>query len=256
MSSDFDSRALGGRSLYIHDATESLHRDAEQLGRQVRDVEEGQEPSYSGIGLPPFVMIPPELEDSFMKYTLHACSDLKSLTLDGGIDSAVSHFTRIVQVEHQSNQVKQAQTRYLSTIIAILMASWILQTLRPSREYEIAAKFPSVTPFERQMDAWGMTIDRFIDMFEEVSHCAGAIMRCLSLTSVRQELQKSLRHLLGRDLLLPPTPDLLQIFEKETPVQLAEVEVVPARVPSQEQRLDELHRGTKLMSVYVPPPME
>lgn len=170
---------MADRSFYIQDTTALLHREAELLGQKVRDVEEGQEPSCLGKGLPPLIVIPLELEHGFMRSTLQANPDLSSLALDEGIDSAVSNFSRIIQAEHSTNQVEQPQTRYLSTIILILMALWILQTLRSSREYDIAAKLPSVTAFERQMDAWGMTIDRFIDMFEEVHHCFESCCRSM-----------------------------------------------------------------------------
>jgi hypothetical protein len=96
-------------------------------------------------------------------FAQRAYPDPSSLTLDQSIDAAVSCFNRITETREMDN-------RYLSTIVYVMIASWMLQTARSGREYDAAARSPSKTAFERQVDDWGLTIDRFFDVFQDVCH--------------------------------------------------------------------------------------
>jgi hypothetical protein len=60
-----------------------------------------------------------------------------------------------------------------------------------------------------------------------------------------QNLYEAYRNLLGPLLLLPPTPDLLEIFDKERLIWQGG----PAKIPEQETKPTEL--GTEIMSVCV-----
>ncbi|KUJ21640.1 uncharacterized protein LY89DRAFT_767791 [Mollisia scopiformis] len=222
-----DAQVLRDRSFYITDSTAALLREAERLGQQFRGSEDGKEPAKQLSG---FVVIPPELENAFMRFTQRTYPDLSVLTLDRGIDAAITYFNGITKREDKPTP---NQAIYLGSIVDIMMASWILQAVRSTLEYETAAKAPSITAFERQMDACGLTIDRFFDVFDE-------------------SLQEALRRLLGRDILLPPTPDLLETFERDRPsLPLPpDVEGISAAAsPRQETRILAAEYGTKIMNV-------
>ncbi len=86
-------------------------------------------------------------------------------------------------------------------------------------------------------------------------------------------MQESLRCLLGSDLRLPPTSDVLDVLEKDAPNIPAELEGIPLpntpstpnipagleivslpntpSTPRKEQYIEDLHRGTKIMKAYV-----
>jgi len=93
------------------------------------------------------------------------------------------------------------------------------------------------------------------------------------LTPFEQDLQQSLRCLLGSDLRLPPTSDVLDVLEKDATNIPGEFEGVPLpntpsasnipagleivslpdkpSPPRKEQYIEDLQRGTKIMKAYV-----
>lgn len=111
------------------------------------------------------VLVPQDLEDGFVKSTQQAYPDLSAITLGRGIDAAVFYFNKLTKTP---DKTVSSDVKYLVTIIDIMMAIWMLQTVRGSRGYDIAARYPCTTAFERQMDYWGMTLQRFFDQFEKV----------------------------------------------------------------------------------------
>jgi hypothetical protein len=152
------SRELRDRSFYIHDSTAELLTEAEQLGPSFND---GKNSEALAEQATPLIVIPKELQSGFAGFAQKAYPDPSSLTLDRSIDAAVSCFNGITQKREMEN-------RYLNTIVNVMIASWMLQAARSGKEYDAAARFPSKTAFDRQMDDWGLTIDRFFDVFQDV----------------------------------------------------------------------------------------
>jgi hypothetical protein len=110
------------------------------------------------------IAIPRELESEFTKTTWQA--NLDFFTMDRGIDAAVIYFRKITMT---SNEVISSDATYHVAIIHIMMAIWLVNTIRGSGGYHSAAKCPSSTAFARQLDDWGMTVERFFARFEAVS---------------------------------------------------------------------------------------
>jgi hypothetical protein len=120
--------------------------------------------SYSaGLSSGP-VAIPRELEAELMKTTRQ--SNAEFLTMDHGIDTAIVYFRKITMT---TNQVSSSDSTYHIAIIHVMIAIWLVNTIKGSREYHDAAKCPSSTAFARQLDDWGMTVERFFARFEAVS---------------------------------------------------------------------------------------
>jgi hypothetical protein len=117
----------------------------------------------SGLSPGP-IAIPRELEAELTKTTRQA--NLEFLTMDRGIDAAILHFRKITMT---SNQVSSSDATYHIAIIHIMIAIWLVNTIKGSGEYYNAAKCPSSTAFARQLDNWGMTVERFFARFEAVS---------------------------------------------------------------------------------------
>jgi len=138
---------------------------------------------------PQNVSIPRELEEAFTKTTIQTAPDL--FILDRGLDSAILYFKSLSKIV---DRTAESHVTYHTAIIDIMMASWLVKTIRGSREYQVMASLPSRDTFYRQLDCWGMTIERFFDYFE-------------------QALQDALKLIIGHRMILPPTPDLLAIFE-------------------------------------------
>jgi hypothetical protein len=67
----------------------------------------------------------------------------------------------------------------------------------------------------------------------------------LFLTLRSQNLHEAFRNLLGRYLLLPPTPNLLEIFEKERRM------LQSAPVTTLEQETEPRELGTRIISAFV-----
>lgn len=134
---------------------------AEQLGRSVHGENIIELPSSWGTGN---LAIPRELEDGFIRTTRQLNPNYFSV--DGGIEGAVMHFNKITK---SSSEVVSSDVTYHVAVIDLMMATWLAKTVRGSRDYEFIARYPSNTAFARQIDYWGMTIERFFDHFENVS---------------------------------------------------------------------------------------
>lgn len=152
---------LEDRSLYVVDLTTYILGCAEQLGHQVHEdgasrVRPGQAQGN--------VVIPPELEDKFMKTTQQTNPDL--LKMDCALDAGIRYFNSITKA---ADHATQSDIIYHVAIIDLMMAIWLVKIVKGSREYRDTRRSPSNNAFMRQMDDWGMTIERFFDHFEEVS---------------------------------------------------------------------------------------
>lgn len=108
-------------------------------------------------------MIPPELEDKFMRTTRQTNPDL--FRMDCGLDAGIRYFNSITKA---ADHATQSDIIYHVAIIDLMMAIWLVKIVRGSREYHDTRSSPSNNAFMRQMDDWGMTIERFFDHFEEV----------------------------------------------------------------------------------------
>ncbi|KAF8865685.1 hypothetical protein BDZ45DRAFT_736257 [Acephala macrosclerotiorum] len=161
-----DSQVLEDRSFHIVDSTAYILGYAEQLGRRAHEEEDGKPLPRLGMGT---VLIPRELEDGFIRTTRQTNPDLFTLRPD--LDAALIYFNNI---ENSAKQEVQSDIIYHITILDLMMAMWLVKTIRGSREYQVAAAYPS-------------------------------------------SLQDALRRILGRHLILPPTPDLIAIFERQRP---------------------------------------
>ncbi|KAN0075078.1 hypothetical protein V8E54_007689 [Elaphomyces granulatus] len=174
--------------------------------------------------MPPEPMaIPRELEDAFSSIAQELFQNLLAIPLDRGVDAAVFCFTRITKL---SDQLDQSEFKYLTTIINTLEATWILRTIKSGQHYQNALQYYSPNPVEQQLSRWGMTIERFCNRFEE-------------------NLHEAFRNLLGRYLLLPPTPNLLEIFEKERRM------LQSAPVTTLEQETEPRELGTRIISAHL-----
>jgi hypothetical protein len=218
-------KILEDRFLLIVDSTDAILNAAEQLGQQVRGEDERKDHlPILGTGS---VAIPPELENGFMALTQQVYPDLATIPLNIGIDAAVFYFNRVTKTPEQ---LQQNEIRYLVAIIDIMKAAWILRTVKATHDYQIVANYAPVDEFEELIDRWGLTVERFFAKFDE-------------------ELCEALRRLLGRHLLPPPTPDLLEIFEKEREIWPGYEETATTK----ETELAEL--GTKILSACASPPL-
>ena len=83
------------------------------------------------------------------------------------IDTALHYF---INVTKSFDQPAQRRIKYLMTIIDIMKAAWIIQTVKSSQEFQTAAQSRSENTFEQQLDQWGMTIERFLDKLEQVTY--------------------------------------------------------------------------------------
>ncbi|CZR61863.1 uncharacterized protein PAC_11760 [Phialocephala subalpina] len=185
-----DPQVLEDRFFHIVDSTALILGHAEQIGRRAHEEEEGKPLPRPGTA---YVSIPRELEDGFIRTTRQTDPDL--FTLRQGLDAAISYFNRTTKT---ASQEVLSDVAYHVAIIDIMMAAWLIRTIRGSKEYQVVASYPSVDVSQRLLDSWGMTTERFFDFCE-------------------QALQDALRRILGRHLILPPTPDLLSIFERQRP---------------------------------------
>lgn len=220
---DGHSKILEDRFLLIVDSTDVVLNAAEQLGLQARGDEDRKDPLNPLNVTTGSVIIPRELEAGFVALTQQVYPDLSIIPLDIGLDAAVLYFNRVTKTPEQ---LQQSEIRYLAAIIDIMKAAWVLQTVRGTQDYQIVAKYAPLDEFEEQMDRWGMTVEGFFDKFDEV-------------------LCEAMQRLLGRHLLPPPTPDLLEIFEKERQIWPGYAETVTTK----ETELAEL--GTKMCSACV-----
>jgi hypothetical protein len=198
-------KILEDRFLLIVDSTDAILNAAEQLGQQVRG-DDGRK-DHLPIVTTESVGIPPELEGSFIALTQQVYPDLSIIPLDVGLDAAVFYFNRVTKTPEQ---LQQSEIRYLVTIIDIMKAAWILRTVKATHDYQIIANYAPLDEFEEQIDRWGMTVERFFAKFDA-------------------ELCEAMRRLLGRHLLPPPTPDLLEIFEKERQIWPGYTEPAPMK---------------------------
>lgn len=151
---------LEDRSLYVVDLTAYILGCAEQLGHQVH--EDGGSRVRPGQGQGN-VVIPPELEDKFMRTTRQTNPDL--FKMDCGLDAGIRYFNSITKA---ADHATQSDIIYHVAIIDLMMAIWLVKIVRGSQEYHATRSSPSNNAFMRQMDDWGMTIERFFDHFEEV----------------------------------------------------------------------------------------
>jgi hypothetical protein len=134
----------------------------EQLGQQIR----GEEERYGlPIELSGSVAIPQELEDGFSMVAQGLFPDLLAIPLDRGIDAAVFYFNRVTKTP---DQLVQSEIKYLITIINIMMAIWLIRTVKAGQYYQNATRYWSPNTVEQLMNQWGMTIERFFNKFEEV----------------------------------------------------------------------------------------
>lgn len=155
-------KILDDRFLLIIDSTSAILSAVEQLGRQIRGDEGGNDlPKI----LPGSVTIPQELENGFITLTREVYPDLSTIPLDLAVDAAVFYFNRITKTP---DQLLQCEIRYLIAIINIMKAIWLLRTLKATHDYQIVLNYAPINPFEEQMDRWGMIVERFFDKFEEV----------------------------------------------------------------------------------------
>ena len=91
------------------------------------------------------------------------------------------------------------------------------------------------------MGRWGMTMERFFNKFEEVIFSSHMTPKRI-LTLCSQNMHEGFRNLLGHHLLLPPTHELLEIFEQETRIWQGG----PENTPKQGTEPTEL--GTEIMN--------
>ena len=151
------------RFIHVVDSTSAILSVVEQLGRLIRgDKEDNGFPDK----LPESVVIPQEFENIFTALTKQIYPDLSTIPLDRGIDTAVLYFTAVIKT---ADQQVQSKIKYLIAVVNTMKATWMVRTVRASQGYQIAARCNSERAFEQQIDQWGMTIDRFLDQFEDVS---------------------------------------------------------------------------------------
>jgi hypothetical protein len=153
---------LGDLFIQICDPTNAILSALEQFRRRIRGEEKHDDISTEPQGL---VAIPQELEDGFSTLAQEQFPDLSAIPLDRGVDTTVFYFNRVTKT---LDQLVQTNVKYLITIIDIMYAAWLLQTVKAGQDYQNATRYCSPNPVEQQMNQWGMTIERFFNKFEEV----------------------------------------------------------------------------------------
>jgi hypothetical protein len=156
------SEILGDRLIQIYDPTNAILSALGQLGRQIRGEEEYGYPS----NVPPGpVAIPQELEKGFSTFSQEIFPKSSAIPLHQGVDAAVFYFIRAVKTP---DQLVQSEIKYLITILNIMMAAWLLRTVKAGQDYQNATQYCSPNPVVQHMGRWGMTIERFFNKLEEV----------------------------------------------------------------------------------------
>jgi hypothetical protein len=109
--------------------------------------------------------LPQEVEEVFCAIGQQRYPDLASLLLAQGLDSVIYYLDRVTK-----NLLKSTsqENRYISTVLNLMKACWLLKATKECREYSTACAYQSNDAFENRMVNWGMTIDRFVKKIEEV----------------------------------------------------------------------------------------
>jgi len=146
----------------MQDGFSQIFDRIDQLSRQLRGEDEIDENSQQSTV--PFAL-PPEVDEKFSALAQQRYHDLAKLSLTQGLDSVVYCLERIGR---KPLKPTQGETRYLSSVLNLMKACWLLQATKESDEYSTACEYQSKDAFESKMMMWGMTVDKFVQKLEDV----------------------------------------------------------------------------------------
>jgi hypothetical protein len=148
----------------MQDALSQILNRIDDLSRQLREDGEENEDSNEQPATP--FIIPDELEQGFLELAQQRYSNLAELSLTQSLDSAVYYLDRVTKKPLKSTQ---RENRYVSTVLNLMKAYWLLNATKECREYREACLYRPTDKLENQMMTWGMTVDKFVQKLEEVS---------------------------------------------------------------------------------------
>jgi hypothetical protein len=168
---DFNSQILEDHCIQVVNSTVVILNSAEDLGRQIRGEEVGEDLPNAFPGL---VQVPEPLQNVFRAAARQLYPDLSKFPLDQGINEVLFYYTK-VSTTPDLGQTGMQEIPFLHAVINIMRATWTLRVVKAGHGYQTEAGQYTVAPFEQQMDRWGFTLERFFERFEDVSSFEGKI---------------------------------------------------------------------------------
>lgn len=149
----------------MQDAARQIINRIDELGRQLRGEEEEEEVDDKNQQSALLFTLPHEVEEAFSALAQQRYPDLAKLSLTQGLDSVICYLDRVTKKPPKSTQ---RESRYLSSVLNLMKACWLLKATKACDEYSTACAYQSKDAFENTMMTWGMTIDKFVQKLEEV----------------------------------------------------------------------------------------
>jgi hypothetical protein len=87
------------------------------------------------------------------------------MPVDHGIDYAILYFNQVTKTPEPGFQ---SEITYLSAIISVMKATWMLRAARSGNDYQTITQHHLPNSLEKELDLWGMSLERFFDKVEEV----------------------------------------------------------------------------------------
>jgi hypothetical protein len=155
---------LGDRLIQIYDPTNSLLSFLEELGQHVRGEAEAEYlPAEHNI----LFVVPRELEESLYITTRELFPAASAVPLDRGVEAAISF---LIMASRMPENPTKTEERFLFSVVNLIKATWLLQCVKASRDYDIVAQFYLQNPVEEQLRCWGMTVKGILERLEAVSY--------------------------------------------------------------------------------------
>jgi hypothetical protein len=132
------------------------------LRREIRGEDDEEVPESNSSF---FFEIPSEIDRKFTSQAELTYQDLSRVPLSACLDSSVFHLNEAVK--KPTKQVP-GDIRYLNAVIKVMKAAWFLKMMKKSVEYRESKERAVTNSLNRQLAAWGLTIERFVSKFENV----------------------------------------------------------------------------------------
>lgn len=189
---------------------------------------------------PVIVVLRKELDDGFLRYIHKSHPELFVPEL--ALDAAILYWKNLTNA---TRITLHNETTYLSTVVEVLLAVWLVRSVRSSQEFQASARFQSKNSFAGIMDFWGMTVERFMDLLENVRH--STYMRRLfhANGSLRQSVELAIRQMLGYRVPFPSNNDLLTILKSPGRKDLLPKREAPLRQHLQHAQPIEQHQNNQ-----------
>jgi hypothetical protein len=148
----------------MQDVLSQILNRIDELSRQLREEEEEEVDENNQQSTMSFTL-PIEVKGAFSTLAQQRYPDLAKLSLTQGLDSVVYYLDRVTKKPLKSTQ---RESRYLSSLLNLMKACWLLEATKACDEYSTACAYQSKDAFESRMMTWGMTIDKFVQKLEAV----------------------------------------------------------------------------------------